>query len=143
MVKMLFQVSPCMAEHWGWYRGFRLTTSYKGALSTTQGPPSSPLSGAFAHVLGPGQEFYKEAEISCASPNAPPYKGKLEINNILTTTSPRIRVFHEVKVSPGSSLPRVQRAGPTGTVLARSAGSKFASLGVDLPCSCTSKLDIS
>ena len=53
--------------------------SYKNLQSTTQGPFSSPLSGTFAQVLGPGREFYKEVEIPCTSPNFLLYWGRLEI----------------------------------------------------------------
>jgi len=47
---------------------------------------------------------------------------------------PEIRLFHRADASQGCALACIQRAGRTVTIVARTVGSKVASLGVDLPC---------
>ena len=132
--RMLFQVFP-FGGALGLAQGIKAPCFTQGQLQERlkyhPGPLSSPLSGTSAHFLGPGREYYKEVEIPCASPNAPPNRGKLEITfdhhgptNKRFPSKPRI----------ASALP-ASWAGPTETVVARSVGSKCCSLGNDHPCS--------
>ena len=106
------------------------------AISTLNGPPMRPSQAPSASSSCQNFVVVRNKGLKSKIPVSAGFlavQGRL-LSGEFPRKSPEIRLFHRADASQGCALACIQRAGRTVTIVARTVGSKLASLGVDLPC---------
>ena len=106
------------------------------AISTLKGPPMRPSQAPSASSSRQNFVVVRNKGLKSKIPVSAGFlavQGRL-LSGKFPRKRPEIRLFHRADASQGCALACIQRAGRTVTIVARTVGSKVASLGVDLPC---------
>ena len=106
------------------------------AISTLNGPPMRPSQAPSASSSCQNFVVVRNKGLKSKIPVSAGFlavQGRL-LSGKFPRKRPEIRLFHRAGASQGCALACIQRAGRTVTIVARTVGSKVASLGVDLPC---------
>ena len=106
------------------------------AISTLNGPPMRPSQAPSASSSRQNFVVVRNEGLKSKIPVSAGFlavQGRL-LSGKFPRKRPEIRLFHRADASQGCALACIQRAGRTVTIVARTVGSKVASLGVDLPC---------
>ena len=106
------------------------------AISTLNGPPIRPSQAPSASSSRQNFVVVRNKGLKSKIPVSAGFlavQGRL-LSGKFPRKRPEIRLFHRADASQGCALACIQRAGRTVTIVARTVGSKVASLGVDLPC---------